>query len=240
MPQNAWSDKIENISINKIPELDANMLEKIRDQLLLQKMYEDDLKKFKKFKTTQNRKKKKGLNRKGTSTMKYHKGKAFIINDLEAASYYNKPRRSQYPSKKPKGFEDISQRRYEELLEEVEREKAVKERSKSKRKRPQTANYPIKKQYESKYKTVTKKKKMSKKKESEYMNIIKEYEDVLKDKVKAKKSKKRKAKKKEPFTLASKYHETSKSSTDPFEKYISFYPSRTSENDMFEKKYEKE
>lgn len=39
-----------------LPELDVNMLAKIRDQLLLQKMYENDLEKFKKFKKTKGKK----------------------------------------------------------------------------------------------------------------------------------------------------------------------------------------
>ena len=70
--------------------------------------------------------------------------------------------------KKPKGYEDISQRRYEELLDEVEHERKSRERSWSKRKRPQTAHYPVKSQFDSKYSATTKpkKKKISKKKQN--------------------------------------------------------------------------
>lgn len=115
-----------------------------------------------------------------------------------------------------------------------------KERSKSRRRRPQTAHYPIKREFDSKYSSLkkSKKKKISKKKENEYMHIIKEYEDVLKDKVKEKKFKKKKAKK-EPYTLASREQNLSKGSHDPYEKYISFYPSKTSESEMFDSKFRK-
>lgn len=40
----------------ELPELDVDTLAKIRDQLLLQKMYENDLEKFKKFKKTKGKK----------------------------------------------------------------------------------------------------------------------------------------------------------------------------------------
>lgn len=69
------------------------------------------------------------------------------------------------------------------------------------------------------------------------MHIIKEYEDVLQDKVKQKK-KGSKAKKK-PYTLISKHKDTKSSTTDPYEKFISFYPSRSSEQNMFDNRISK-
>lgn len=47
----------------ELPELDTEILAAIRDQLLLQKMYENDLKNFKKFKNTQKGKKKKSASK---------------------------------------------------------------------------------------------------------------------------------------------------------------------------------
>ena len=47
----------------ELPELDTEILAAIRDQLLLQKMYKNDLENFKKFKKTQKGKKKKGASK---------------------------------------------------------------------------------------------------------------------------------------------------------------------------------
>lgn len=73
--------------------------------------------------------------------------------------------------------------------------------------------------------------------EEEYINIVKEYEDVLSRKLKQKKAKK---KKKDNFSLTSKKLATSRSSKDPYEKYISFYPSKETDTEMFEERFARE
>lgn len=70
------------------------------------------------------------------------------------------------------------------------------------------------------------------------MDIIRKYEDVLQDKVKEKKTKKNKTKR-EPYSLSSRHHNVSKQTTDPYEKYISFYPSKTEQSEMFDARYAK-
>ena len=55
----------------ELPELDVEMLAAIRDQLLLQKMYENDLEKFKSYKKTTKGKKRKTKNRNKTSKIKF-------------------------------------------------------------------------------------------------------------------------------------------------------------------------
>lgn len=80
LPQNKRTAFKENISANEIAELDGDMLTKIRDQLLLQKMYEDDLGKFKKFKTKQKVKKRKGKSRQSATIGTYHQGRLLYLN----------------------------------------------------------------------------------------------------------------------------------------------------------------
>ena len=141
-----------------------------------------------------------------------------------------------YRKNKPKGYDDITQQRYEELYEEVQNDRLSQEKFKSKKKRPQTAHFPVKQEFYKKPKSKPKKSKMSKKAEKEYINIVKEYEDVLKHKLKQKSRKK----KKEGFSLGRKKIASSRSSKDPYEKYISFYPSQSRETEMFEERFAKE
>lgn len=63
----------------ELPELNAETLAAIRDQLLLQKMYESDLEKFKKFKKTQKGKKRKSRAKTRTAVTAYSRGE-FIFN----------------------------------------------------------------------------------------------------------------------------------------------------------------
>lgn len=128
----------------------------------------------------------------------------------------------------------------------MERDRASKERSRSKHKRPQTAHYPVKSEFDSRFspKQKPKRKRPANKSKSdrqeEYINIIKEYEDVLSRKAREKSAKKKKTKK-EPYTLTSKQAVVTKTSQDPYEKYISFYPSRQREGiEMFDEKFAKE
>jgi hypothetical protein len=98
-----------------------------------------------------------------------------------------------YGKNKPKGYDEITQQRYEELYEEVEREKKSQQKYKNNRKRPQTAHYPVKNEFYGKSTYKPKKRKQSKMKKSEqneYLNIVKEYEDVLSHKLNQKKMKK--------------------------------------------------
>ncbi len=154
-----------------------------------------------------------------------------------------KPLQKTSTMKKPKGFEDISQKRYEELVQEVEKERFSKKTSSKPRRRPQTAHYPLKSNLSSTLgsKPTSKKKKMSKRKKSEYMDIIHEYEDVLESKAKQRKNSKNRQKgskkAKKPYTLISQHKDKSGPTEDPFEKYISFYPSRSSDRGASERKY---
>lgn len=52
---------------------------------------------------------------------------------------------------KPTGYPDVSDQKFDEILNDVAQERIIKEQSKSKPKRPQTAHYPIKPEYSSKY-----------------------------------------------------------------------------------------
>lgn len=165
---------------------------------------------------------------------------------------------------KPKGFDDITQQRYEEMLEEYEQEKYEREVSREERrnksrgksadksrdrsrskKRPQTAHYPLKSQFDEKHESRSKPKKkranrpkVDKDHTDEYINIIRKYEDVLKDKVKEGKAKKTKPK--EKFSLKSKDSASQKSLKDPYAKYISFYPSKSDSKGMLDEKFGKE
>lgn len=58
---------------DELPELDTEMLAAIRDQLLLQKMYEQDLENFKKFKSTKAYKKKRSITKAISSHHSYTK-----------------------------------------------------------------------------------------------------------------------------------------------------------------------
>jgi hypothetical protein len=161
------------------------------------------------------------------------------LDDLTyTVEYGSRTKPYSYKKQKPKGYNDISSKRYNELVQEVERDRKYEERSKSNKKRPQTAHYPIKNEFESNQKPKRKKQTMTKKsKDAEYINIVKEYEDVLSQKLKKKTSKK---KAKDSFSLSSKHPGTTRSKEDPYEKFISFYPSQNRETEMFEEKYAKE
>lgn len=65
-----------------LPELDIETLAAIRDQLLLQKMYENDLKSFKKFKSTQKQQKGKKRTIKSPKSSKF-----YIIRNFQNSQY---------------------------------------------------------------------------------------------------------------------------------------------------------
>lgn len=75
----------------------------------------------------------------------------------------------------------------------------------------------------------------------EYINIVKKYEDVISKKMNENKnqSKSKKKSKPQPYSLKRKKPTTSKKTNDPYSKYISFYPSRDTEDGIFEEKYTK-